>query len=184
MLGDEIATLIGRMSRCGKGAPIRSRLCPPLTGLSKNPPQNLYGGPPASLGHFRLFISTGYKSSVVTPRTEARRKSSLSLTHRNRASICDKVPLLMSKPANWQRAANSSCVRPDLLRNFLICGPTTLAGVLVRAMPDSGLDSILEKFLSCYAFLASIRNLGWDELLGTDYFLENKKINKNSYETT
>jgi len=51
-------------------------------------------------------------------------------------------------------------------------------------MPDSGLDSILEKFLSCYAFLASIRNLGWDELLGTDYFLENKKINKNSYETT
>jgi len=42
-------------------------------------------------------------------------------------------------------------------------------------MPDSGLDSILEKFSNCYDFLANIRNVDWDEFLGTGYFLENQK---------
>jgi hypothetical protein len=75
-----------------------------------------------------------YKSSVLTPSTDAKRKSSLSLTQRNRASICDNVARLISRPLIWQRLANCSWVRPNLLRKRLICGPTTFAGIFVWAM--------------------------------------------------
>jgi hypothetical protein len=97
----------------------------------------------------RFFISSGYKSSVETLKTEASRKSSVSFTQRSRASMCDRVPRLISKPANWQRVASCSWVRRSLFRNFLICGPTTLAGVLVRAMLSLELDPILKRRFHC-----------------------------------
>lgn len=75
-----------------------------------------------------------YKSSVLTPSTDARRKSSLSLTQRKRASICDNVARLISRPLIWQRPASCSWVRPSLFRKRLICGPTTFAGIFVWAM--------------------------------------------------
>jgi hypothetical protein len=92
----------------------------------------------------------GYRSSVLTQRTDAKRKSSLSLTQRKRASICDKVARLISRPLTWQRPANSSCVKPSLFRKRLICGPTMFAGVFVRAMlRNSELDHKRKKMLDC-----------------------------------
>jgi hypothetical protein len=92
----------------------------------------------------------GYRSSVLTRSTDAKRKSSLSLTHRKRASICDNVARLISRPLTWQRPANSSCVKPSLFRKRLICGPTMFAGVFVRAMlRNSKLDHKRKKMLDC-----------------------------------
>jgi hypothetical protein len=98
---------------------------------------------------FRLRISGGYKSSVRTFRMEAKSESSLSLTERSRASICESVPRLISKPPNWHRAANCSWVSCNLFRSSLICGPTTLAGFLVWAMLEFELDLILKTPLDC-----------------------------------
>lgn len=105
-----------------------------------------FGTPYFSL---RRFISTGYRSSVETLKTEANRKSSLSVTQRSRASMCDRVPRLISSPANWHRVASCSWVRRNLFRNLLTCGPMMLAGVLVRIMRNLELDPILKRRLSC-----------------------------------
>lgn len=83
-----------------------------------------------------LRISAGSKSSIGVLSTRASLNSSESVTHRSRASICERIARLKSRPCNWQRAARSSWLKASLFRNFRICGPTTLAGVLVRAMLD------------------------------------------------
>lgn len=98
----------------------------------------------------------GNRSSVFTLKTFASRKSSLSLTHRMRASICDRVPRLISNPLSWHLAANCSWVKRRFFRNFLICGPTTFAGLFVRAMLSFEPDRIRKHVLYCYAFLAAM----------------------------
>jgi len=85
---------------------------------------------------FCLRISAGSKSSIGVLSTRASLNSSESVTHRSRASIWERIARLKSRPCNWQRAASSSWLKASLFRNFRICGPTTLAGVLVRAMLD------------------------------------------------
>lgn len=100
----------------------------------------------------------GYRSSVLTQSTDAKRKSSLSLTHRKRASICDNVARLISRPLTWQRPASSSCVKPSLFRKRRICGPTTLAGVFVRAMlRNSKLDLKRKKDVGLLRFHSTMR---------------------------
>ena len=77
----------------------------------------------------RFFEGTGNRESVDTPRIEARRKSSSSLTQRIRASICPNVDLLKSKPDTWHLAANCSWVISSCFRKCRILGPTIFAGL-------------------------------------------------------
>ena len=108
-----------------------------------------------SADHFRFLVPDLKRLSTETFSVEAILKSSKSRIPRTCASICDKVPRLISSPCNWHRAASCSCVSSNSYRRCRICGPTTFAGFLILAIARKvELDRNQNYGLDCYAILA------------------------------
>ena len=89
-------------------------------------------GRPARRGlgcHSGSFL--GIKLTICVRSAFANRASSKSVTWRNCASICERVPRLISNPIIPHRAESCSCVSSCSIRNFRTKGPIMLRNFFI-----------------------------------------------------
>lgn len=109
---------------------------------------------------FDFFSPAGNRLSVETLRIRAKARSSSSVTQRNCASICDRVPRLIFQPVQLAPGGECLLCEAKLVAPFTDLRPHDVGGCFGSGhrLKFSSLTVTGKRFKKCYVFLATRRH--------------------------